>query len=31
MGNSSSFPSFEDFNVTKKLSLENFKIQTREN
>ena len=29
MGNSSSFPSFEEFNATKKLSLENFKTQTK--
>ena len=29
MGNSSCFPSFEEFNATKKLSLENFKIQTK--
>ena len=29
MGNSSCFPSFEEFNATKKLSLENFKTQTK--
>ena len=29
MGNKSSFPSFDDFNITKKLSTEDFKKQTK--